>query len=66
MTLAAFSDGFIYCNVLHPISYTMNNVAFDLSQPHYLLMATGPTGDCTLRAIMHCLQRIKWFSLISR
>lgn len=49
MTLAAFSDGFIYCNVLHPISYTMNNVAFDLSQPHYLLMATGPTGDYNIQ-----------------
>lgn len=46
MTLTAFIDGFIYCKVQHPIRYTLNNIAFDLNHPYYLLMASGPTGDC--------------------
>nr|CAH0100345.1 unnamed protein product [Daphnia galeata] len=49
LTLTAFIDGFIYCKVQHPIRYTLNNIAFDLNQPYYLLMASGPTGDFNIQ-----------------
>ncbi|XP_057375534.2 putative ferric-chelate reductase 1 homolog [Daphnia carinata] len=38
-----YVDGYIYCSVQHPIVFR-NTIDFDLNEPHYLLMATGPTG----------------------
>lgn len=38
-------DGYIYCSVKHPIVFKNSNQDFDLNQPHYILMATGKTGE---------------------
>ncbi|XP_046651670.1 putative ferric-chelate reductase 1 homolog [Daphnia pulicaria] len=49
LTSSAFIDGFIHCKFQYPIRYTVNGIDFDLSQPYYLLMASGPTGDYNIQ-----------------
>lgn len=43
---ANYSNGYIYCKVLQPAKYTVNNLSFDLdAESYYFLSATGPTGE---------------------
>lgn len=43
---AVVSDDYIYCQVEHPINYTVNTDSFNLDEQfYYILMASGPTNE---------------------
>lgn len=40
---SSFIDGYLYCQVKYPIVHSINNINFNLSEPHHVLLAYGPS-----------------------
>lgn len=38
---ASYTDGYIYCQVLHPVTFTSDSLSFNLNDSYHILMATG-------------------------